>query len=446
MATRMVVIGGVAAGMSGAAKARRTNPDLEVVVYERSGYISYGACGLPYVLKGEIGRVDDVIARTPEQFARQGITARVRHEVLAIDPAAQTLRVRNLASGVELTDHWDRLLLTTGGAPIRPPLPGAELAGIFSLRTVEDALAIKNWIETVRPARAAIIGGGYIGLEMAEALAAHGIALTIIERMPQVLPSLDAEMATYVQAELERQQVQLHLGVAVEGMEGDERVRAVVAGGRRFAAELVIMSVGVRPGVTLARAAGITLGTTGAVAVDDHQRTNLESIWAAGDVAEAHHLVTGRPAWAPLATTANKQGRVAGENMGGGDARFGGIVGTSVVRIFDLEAASTGLSEARARAEGYVVQTASATATSRASYMPGHSQIHVKLVYETGSGRLLGGQLVGGEGVAKRVDIIAAALHARWTVDQLAELDLAYAPPFAPVWDPILVAANLAKK
>lgn len=446
MATRMVVIGGVAAGMSAAAKARRTNPDLEIVVYERSGYISYGACGLPYAIKGEIARIEDVIARSPEQFARQGVTARVHHEVLAIDPAAHTVRVRNLASDVEWTDYWDRLLLTTGGVPSRPPLPGAELAGIFTLRTVEDAVAIKSWLKTVRPANAVIIGGGYIGIEMAEALAAHGIALTIIERMPQVLPSLDAEMATFVQVELERQQVQLRLGVAVGGMEGDERVRAVVAGDQRYAAELVIMSVGVRPGVELARAAGIGLGATGAVAVDDHQRTNLEGIWAAGDVAEAHHLVTGRPAWVPLATTANKQGRVAGENMGGGDARFGGIVGTSAVRIFDLEAASTGLSEARAIAEGFVVQTATTAVPSRASYMPGHSQIHIKLVYEASSGRLLGGQLVGQEGVAKRVDIIASALHARWTVDQLAELDLAYAPPFAPVWDPILVAANFAKK
>lgn len=446
MATRMIVIGGVAAGMSAAAKARRTDPALEIVVYERSRYVSYGACGLPYVIKGEIARVEEVIARTPEQFAKQGIAAHVRHEVLALDPAAQTVRVRDLAGGVERTERWDRLLLTTGGSAVRPSLPGAELAGIFTLRTVEDAVAIKSWIETVRPASAAIIGGGYIGLEMAEALAAHGIALTVVERLPQVLPSLDAELAAHVQAELERRQVRLELGVAVEGMEGDERVRAVMAGGRRFPAELVIMSVGVRPGVDLARAAGIALGPTGAVAVDDRQRTDRANIWAAGDVAESHHLVTGRPAWVPLATTANKQGRVAGENMAGGDARFGGIVGTSVVRVFELEAASTGLTEARARAEGYAVATASATSTSRAGYMPGHSPIHVKLVYETGSGRLLGGQLVGREGVAKRVDIIASALHARWTVDELAGLDLAYAPPFSPVWDPILVAANLAKK
>ncbi|NTU79194.1 MAG: FAD-dependent oxidoreductase [Chloroflexales bacterium] len=446
MRKRVVIIGGGAAGMSAAAKARRTDPELEIVVYERSGYVSYGACGFPYAIKGEIARVEDVVVRTPEQFAKQGIKALVRHEVLAIDPAARTVRVRDLASGAELTDQWDELVLTTGGAASRPPLAGADLPGVFVLRSVEDALAIRGWVEERQPARGVIIGAGYIGLELAEALAAHGVALTIIERLPQVLPNLDPELAGHVQAELERQQVDVRLGLAVEGLAGDERVREVLAGGERFPADIVIMAVGVKPSAELARAAGIALGPTGAVAVDDHQRTNLPNVWAAGDVAEAHHRVTGRPAWVPLGTTANKQGKTAGENLGGGDASFGGIVGTVVVKVFDLEAASSGLSEARARAEGYAVETVAATASSRAHYMPGHQQIHVKLVYEQGSRRLLGGQLVGREGVAKRVDVIAAALHGGWSVDELAELDLAYAPPFSPVWDPILVAANLARR
>lgn len=446
MSRRVVIVGGVAAGMSAAAKARRMDASLEIVVYERSGYVSYGSCGFPYAIKGEIARVEDVVVRTPEQFAKQGITALVEHEVLAIDPGAGTVRVRDRRSGAEFSDRWDELVLTTGGVASRPPLPGAELPGVFTLRTVEDALAIRGWIEERRPARGAIIGGGYIGLEMAEALAAHGIALTLVERLPRVLPNLDPELANHVQAELTRQGVDVRLDQPVEGLAGDERVREVAAGGQRIPAEIVILAMGVRPGVELARAAGIALGPTGAVAVDDHQRTNLAHVWAAGDVAEAHHRVTGKPAWVPLGTTANKQGRVAGENLAGGDARFAGIVGTAVVKVFDMEAASSGLSEARARAEGYSVQTVSATANSRAHYMPGHQPIHVKLVYETGSRRLLGGQLVGREGVAKRVDTIAAALHQGWTVDELAELDLSYAPPFAPVWDPILVAANLARK
>ncbi len=446
MSTRVVIVGGVAAGMSAAAKARRMDPSLEIVVYERSGYVSYGSCGFPYAIKGEIARVEDVVVRTPEQFAKQGITALVGHEVLAIDPAAGTVRVRDRRSGAEVSDRWDELVLTTGGVASRPPLPGAELPGVFTLRTVEDALAIRSWIEERRPSRGAIIGGGYIGLEMAEALAAHGIALTLVERLPQVLPNLDPELANHVQTELTRQGVDVRLDQPVEGLTGDERVREVAAGGQRTPAEIVILAMGVRPGVELARAAGIALGPTGAVAVDDHQRTNLAHVWAAGDVAEAHHRVTGKPAWVPLGTTANKQGRVAGENLAGGDARFAGIVGTAVVKVFDMEAASSGLSEARARAEGYSVQTVSATANSRAHYMPGHQPIHVKLVYEADSRRLLGGQLVGREGVAKRVDTIAAALHQGWTVDELAELDLSYAPPFSPVWDPILVAANLARR
>jgi NADPH-dependent 2,4-dienoyl-CoA reductase/sulfur reductase-like enzyme len=441
-----VIIGGGAAGRSAAAKARRMDPSLEIVVYERSGYVSFGACGLPYAIKGEIARVEDVVVRTPEQFARQGISALTHHEVLAIDPAAHSLRVRDRASGAEFADIWDELLLTTGGAPSRPPLDGVALPGVFALRSVEDALAIRGWVEEREPRRGVIVGGSYIGLELAEALAARGIALTVVERLPQVMPTLDPELAAHVQAELVRQGVNVRLEQAVEGLAGDERVRELVAAGQRIPADIVILAMGVRPSVELARAAGVALGPTGAVAVDDHQRSSVPHIWAAGDVAEAHHRVTGRPAWVPLGTTANKQGKVAGENIGGGDARFGGIVGTAVVKVFELEAASSGLSEARARAEGFAVQTVSATASSRAHYMPGHQEIHVKLVYEQGTRRLLGGQLVGREGVAKRIDTIAAALQGGWTVDELAELDLAYAPHFSPVWDPILVAANLARR
>ncbi|WP_129674493.1 FAD-dependent oxidoreductase [Candidatus Chloroploca sp. Khr17] len=446
MSERVIVVGGVAAGMSAASKARRMNSELELVVYERSGYVSYGACGFPYAIKGEIPQVRDVVVRTPEQFAKQGIKVHVGHEVLAVDPATKSVLVRR-PDGSEFRDQWDHLVMTTGGASIRPPLPGLDLPGVFTLRTVEDALAIREWIETKKPQRGVIVGGGYIGLEMAEALAAYGIGLALIERLPQVLPNLDHEIAAHVQAELERQHVSVWLEHAVEGFAGDVNgVREVIAGGQHIPADIVILSVGIRPGVALAREAGIALGPTGAIAVDAHQRTNVPGIWAAGDVAEALHRVTGRPAWIPLGTTANKQGRVAGENVGGGNATFKGIVGTAVVKAFDYEAASSGLSEARARAEGYIVEAVSATASSRAHYMPGHQPIHVKLVYEAETRRLLGGQMVGSEGVAKRIDVIAAALHGGWTVDELGELDLSYAPPFAPVWDPVLVAANLARR
>ncbi len=446
MTDRLIVIGGVAAGMSAAAKARRTRKDMEIVVYEQTGYISYGSCGFPYVIKGEIPRIQDVIVRTPQDFIKQNIFAHVRHQVLEIDPQQHTLQVRNLETGAEFTDHWDRLILSTGGSATRPPIPGLDLPGIFTLRNVEDTIAIHDWIARQRPQRGVIVGGGYIGLEMAEALAAHGIQLTLVEMLPQVMGNMDADMAAHVQEELVRQHVDLRLEHGVEAFVGNGRVREVVAAGQHFPADIVIFSVGVKPAATLARAAGIALGPTGAVAVDDHQRTNVEQIWAAGDVAEALDLVTGKPTYVPLGTTANKQGRVAGENAAGGDAAFKGIVSTAVVKVFDCEAARTGLSERHARAEGLDIETVTATANSRAHYMPDHQSLHVKLVFERGSQRLLGAQMVGGEGVAKRIDVIAAALHAHWTTYDLAELDLSYAPPFAPVWDPILVAANLANR
>jgi NADPH-dependent 2,4-dienoyl-CoA reductase/sulfur reductase-like enzyme len=264
--------------------------------------------------------------------------------------------------------------------------------------------------------------------------------------LPQVMANMDADMAAHVQAELERQQVELRLECAVTAFDGNGRVREVVAGGEQISADIVIFSVGVKPSATLAAEAGITLGQTGAIAVDDHQRTSCDQVWAAGDVAEALDRVTGKPIYVPLGTTANKQGRVAGENAAGGDAAFQGIVSTAVVKVFDAHAARTGLSERQARAAGFESETVTATASARAHYMPYHPPIHVKLVYERGSNRLLGGQMVGTEGVAKRIDVLAAALHAQLTTYDLAELDLSYAPPFAPVWDPILVAANLANR
>lgn len=444
MGERLIVVGGVAAGMSAASKAQRTRKDLEIVVYEQSGFVAYGSCGFPYFIKGEIPRVEDVVARTPAQFAKQGVQAMVHHQVLAVDPAARTLRVRNLATSEEFSDRWDRLILTTGGTAARPPLPGMDLPGIFTLRTVEDAVAIRQWLTERRPRRGVIVGGGYIGLEMAEALSAHGVRLDVVEMLPQVLPNMDAEMAAHVQEELVRQGVTLHLERAVQAFEGRDRVQAVVAGGERSPAEIVIFSIGVRPSVALARQAGIALGSTGAVAVDDHQRTNAPNVWAAGDVAEARHLITGRPAYVPLGTTANKQGKVAGTNAAGGDEIFAGIVGTAVVKVFDLHAAQTGLTEKLAREGGSDVAAVTITANSRASYMPGKSPIHVKLVFERGSQKLLGAQIVGREGVAKRIDTVAAALQAGWTTHDLAALDMAYAPPFSPAWDPLLVAANAA--
>lgn len=441
---RLVVVGGVAAGMSAASKARRIDPGLEVVVYEKSGFVSYGACGLPYYIQGIIDDHSTLIARTPVQFARQGIEVHLHHEVMEIDPEGRRVRVRDLEAGREFEVEYDRLVLTTGGNAVRPPFPGIDREGVFTLRRVEDGIALRRFIEEKSPERAVIVGGGYIGLEMAEAFRSRGLEVTVVEMLPQLVPNLDAEMASLVREELERNGVRVLLEHRVEEIGGDERVEAVIASGVEVPADLVLVAVGVRPNVDLARRAGIDLGPTGAVAVDDHQRTNLEGVFAAGDVAEARHIVTGKPVYIPLGTTANKQGRVAGENVAGGDAVFHGVAGTAVAKVFGLEVARTGLTERQAREEGFEPLSTTVKAASQAHYYPGGGPLHVRLVFRK-DGHLLGAQMVG-KGAAKRIDVVAAALQAGWGIRDLQRLDLSYAPPFAPVWDPILVAANVAEK
>lgn len=464
---KLLIIGGVAAGMSAATKARRVNPALKIVVYERSGYVSYGACGFPYFLKGEVASIEQLLARTPAQFAEQGITVRTCHEVTAVHPTRREVTVHDLKTGRMFTDSWDRLILAAGGVIAPPAFPGGRLPGIFSLRTVEDALAIRQWMAQVQPQTAVLVGAGYVGLEMAEAFCAHGIDVTIVEQQPQVLPSLDAKMADFVQQALAQNGVKVQLETAVSSFVGETllhdivthvaqkvqggagsrlRVREVVTDQGSLPADIVIMGIGGRPNSGLAQAAGMKLGPTWAVAVDAAQATNLPNIWAAGAVAEAHHLVTGQPTYHPLATTASKQGRVAGTNAAGGQARFNGVVGTAVVKTFDLHVGQTGLTEKAARQHGLDVQSALVTGSTKPHYMPGHTPLHVKLVFESGTQRLLGAQIVGQAGVAKRIDVIAAALHAGWTTRDLADLDLSYTPAMAPLWDPILIAASVANK
>jgi NADPH-dependent 2,4-dienoyl-CoA reductase/sulfur reductase-like enzyme len=443
----MVVIGGVAAGMSAAARARRRDPDLEIVVYERSGYVSYGACGFPYFVKGMVGAMDDLIARSPERFARDRIGVHLRHEVRAIDTGARTIEVCDLASGRVLTREYDDLVIATGASAQTRGLAGASLPGVFTLRTPEDALGLRRWLEEERPEAAVIVGGGYVGLEMAEGLAPHVRRLSLLHSGGEVMEGVfDSELAALLHEEVERQGVDLRLGTEVSGLGGDGRVEWVEGGGERVPAGLVVLAAGIAPAADLARAAGVPLGRTGAIAVDDRQRTRVERVWAAGDAAEARHVVTGEQVWIPLGTTANKQGRVAGDNVAGGDSRFQGIAGTAVLKVFDLEAARTGLSLAQASAAGLDAGEATIRARTRAAYYPGARPITVRLVHERSSRRLLGGQIVGGEGAAKRIDVVAAALHAGWSASDLAEVDMSYAPPFAPVWDPLLIAANAAAR
>lgn len=441
---RLVVVGGVAAGMSAAARAKRAEPALDVVVYERSGFCSYTACGLPYHVSGVIADHRALVMRTPAQFAEQGIAVHVRHEVTEIDTRARTVRVRALDGGRESSEPWDALLLAAGARPAGTGMPGAGLAGVFTLRTIEDARAIRAWIAAQGARDALVIGGGYIGLEMAEAFGVRGLATTVVEREEQVLPLVDADVAEDVAAELSAQGVDVRCATAVEAIEGDERVRAVLAGGVSIPADVVVIGVGVRPDSALAEAAGVALGPHGGVAVDARMRTDTDGIWAAGDCCQTRHLLHDGPAYVPLGTTASKQGRVAAAGVTGGDETFAGVLGTAVVKVCDLQVGRTGLSEREARSAGLDALSASVTHLSRARYYPGHQPLRVKLVAQRGSGRLLGGQLVGREGVAKRVDVVAAALHAGATAHELAQYDLSYAPPFAPVWDPVLLAARKA--
>lgn len=441
---RFVIIGADAAGMSAAAEARRADPALEIVAFDRGGFASYSQCGLPYLLGGVVAERRSLIARSVEEFAQRGIAVRLGHEVLAIDPAVRSLRVRDLASGAERDEPYDALLIATGAAPRRLDLPGLGLAGVFKLDVMEHAIAIQEFMERERPRRAVIVGGGYIGLELAENLRRIGMEVRLVQRGPQLFTSADLEMTQPINAELARNGIDLSLSDSVlEACEGHEgRLACVQTSQGQVETDMLVLAVGVEPCAELARAAGARLGAAGAIGVDERLRTSLPDVYAAGDCAEHYHRVLGRPAWVPLGTTANKQGRIAGRNVAGGDERFAGIVGSAITRVFELEVGRTGLSEREARAAGLSCAAVTLESTDRAGYMPGARQLSVKLVAERGSGRLLGGQLVGYGGVDKRVDVLATALYAGLTVEDLTRLDLEYAPPFNSVWDPIQAAAT----
>jgi NADPH-dependent 2,4-dienoyl-CoA reductase/sulfur reductase-like enzyme len=446
MKKRLIVIGGVAAGMSAAAKAKRTDRNLEVVVYEKSPHISYAACGMPYLIAGDIHDYRELVVRTPEQMAKQGVDVRIHHEVMAIAPELRTVTVRDMESGREFDQQYDQLVIATGARPVQPSLPGSDLEGVFALRSLETGLAVQRFLAEQKPRRAVVLGGGYIGVEMAETFRRQGLDVTMVIRSGKVMrATLDDSVRELVEAELVRQGVDIVKTTPV-AFEGSGRLEAVATEDGRYPCDMALLGIGARPNIELAHGAGVTLGATGAIATDSYMRTNLPDVYAAGDCAEALHLVTGEPAYIPLGSTANKQGRVAGTNAGGGKATFGGVVGTMVVRAFDLAVASTGLTAAKARASGYTLKETMIQARDISHFFPGAADIHVKLVVDEESGRLLGGQIVGKRGVAKRIDILATALHNRMTVADLQRLDLSYSPPFAPVWDPILVAANIAAR
>jgi len=449
MTERLVIIGGCAAGMSAASKARRTNPNLDIVVYEKTGFVAYGECGLPYYVSGLVDDHNDLVVRTPEQFAERGIKVHLHHEVTGIDAENRRVRVTDMKSGKAREEAYDKVVIATGGRPTMPPdFSLGDLRGAFVIRALEDGIAIREFIQRERPRRAVIVGAGYIGLEMAESFQVLGLETTVIGRPPQVLKRFDPDMAQFMQDRLEDEGVRLSLSDEVKALEGDSQgqVRGGISSTGTFEADLVLLALGVQPNVALAEAAGVALGETGAIATDSRTCTNLPDVFAAGGCAEAYHRVTGQGAYVPLGTTANKQGRVTGTNAGGGHAVFEGIVGTAITKAFDMYAALTGLAEKEAQALGYNVASTTIKALSRAHYYPGGVPMYVKLTVEEGSGRLLGGQIIGDEGAGLRINVLAGALHSEMTIEQLSQLDLAYMPSMAPVWDPLLVAANVALK
>ena len=446
---RIVVIGGVAAGMSAASQAKRRRPDAEVIVLERGPHVSYGACGMPYNIEDPARSLEDLVVITPEQFrSERGIDVRTMTEALSIDTQAKRVRARERGSGNEYELAYDALVIATGATAVKPPVPGLDLPGVFVLRELTDGIALKRYLAESRAKAAVIVGAGYIGLEMAEVLRSRGLSVVLLEREEQVLPGYDPAIAKVAHDELTRNGVEVHTGATVDAIERSADGRALEVHGTacRHPADLVLVAVGVRPNVALAKAAGIRVGETGAIAVDAELRTNAPDVFAAGDCAEAPHLITRRPAYVPLGTTANKQGKVAGANATGVRETFPGILGTAGFKLFGIEVARTGLSSLEARRMGLDAVAAVSKHRSRAHGHPGGKSITTVMVVERGTRRLLGAQMAGGDVVAKRVDVLATALHAGMTVDQVEDLDLSYAPPFAPVYDPILVAATVASK
>ncbi len=442
----LVIIGGVAAGLAAALEARRHAPALNITVLEKSGDVSYGACGLPYVISGLIPTLERLIAHPPAYFReRHNIDLQLHAEALEIFPAKSVVRVRQHGADREL--GFSNLILATGAAAVCPPLPGHELAGVFVLRHMEHGRRMLAYLAERRPSAATIVGAGYIGLELAEAFARRGLRTTIIESSGNVMSTLDGSLRDRVVDELRAHEVEIIFGERVVAFEGHGQVeRAVTEQGRAVDAQLVSIGVGVTASATLAAAAGLALGASGAITVDAEQRTSAANVYAAGDCCEVLHRVSGERVWLPLGQPAIRQGWIAGANAAGAQpaVRYAGVVGTSVVKVFDLEIARTGLSLSEAQAAGFDAAAVVAETASRAGYYPDGTKILSRIIYDQ-RGRLLGAQMVGREGVAQRIDVYAAALHANLKVEDINRFDLAYAPPFAPTIDPILRATHKAE-
>lgn len=442
---KIIVIGGVAAGMSAASKLKRNMKDATITVYEQGNDTSYGACGMPYYLSDIIKDDNSLIARTPEQFKERGIDVLTQHTVSGINGNEKTLTVRKESTGDTFTDNYDKLIVATGASAVRLPVDGSDLKGIHVLSTLDDGRALKRALNDASIKRVAIIGGGYIGVEVAENLIEMGKEVRLLEMQSQVLPPYDSEIVEHVQEELRNKGVTLHLNTMLDHYEGTQRVERVVSKEETFDVDLVIEAIGVRPNTAFLNDSGIEMLKNGAITVNNKQQTSLEDVYAAGDCAAVPHLLKKAPAYIPLGTHANKAGRVIADTIAGKPAHFHGVVGSNVLKAFSLEVAKTGLGEDEAKDEGYSAKAVVVKAANQAGYYPGATPIHMKIIYNTDDCRLLGAQMVGKQGVGSRINIMATAITQGLTATQFSNLDLAYAPPFSPVWDPLQTATNQIK-
>ena len=439
---KVVIVGGVAGGATAAARIRRLNEQAEIVVFERSGYISYANCGLPYYIGDVITDRSDLTLQTPESFfSRFHVNMKVRHEVTAIHPEKKEVTVKNLETGEEFEESYDKLILSPGAKPTQPRLPGVGLDKLFTLRTVEDTFCIKDYINANHPKSAVLAGGGFIGLELAENLRELGMDVTIVQRPKQLMNPFDADMASFIHNEMRKHGVKLALGHTVEGFEErDGGVDVLLKDEQPLHADMVILAIGVSPETTLAKDAGLELGIKGSIVVNDRMETSISDIYAVGDAVQVKHFVTGQDALISLAGPANKQGRIAADNICGGDSHYTGSQGSSVIKIFGMTAATTGVNETNARKTGLDVDTVILSPMSHAGYYPGGKVMTMKVVFEKATYRLLGAQIVGYEGVDKRIDVLATAIRAGMKATELKDLDLAYAPPYSSAKDPVNMA------
>ena len=448
---KVIIVGGVAGGATAAARIRRLDEYAEITVFEKSGYISYANCGLPYYIGDVITDSEELTLQTPESFLKRfRINMKIHHEVISIHPERKTVLVKNLENGEIFEENYDKLILSPGAKPTQPRLPGVGIDKLFTLRTVEDTFLIKEYINKNHPKSAVLAGGGFIGLELAENLRELGMDVTIVQRPKQLMNPFDPDMASMIHNEMRKHGIKLVLGYTVEGFkEKDNGVEVLLKDNPSLQADMVVLAIGVTPDTVLAKEAGLELGIKESIVVNDRMETSVPDIYAAGDAVQVKHYVTGNDALISLAGPANKQGRIIADNICGGDSRYLGSQGSSVIKVFDMTAATTGINETNAKKSGLEVDTVILSPMSHAGYYPGGKVMTMKVVFEKETYRLLGAQIIGYKGVDKRIDVLATAIHAGLKAIQLKDLDLAYAPPYSSAKDPVNMAGfiidNIAK-